>query len=159
MRRQGCVRHRNSDQHAGTLISVGSRSHDSVTGSIHIRPFSPYCTVPYNKFKYCPICPFKETNVFHFTIADSCDARLSLHSYAISINHTKFHFSKTKTLFMVNFFHLFFDVYMIIDKKLLVMNLKNLIVHTCRKCQYTHHSFLEKSQKSCGILLTCNLRA
>jgi hypothetical protein len=71
---------------------------------------------------YCPISPFKETNVFPFTIANSCDAQLSLHSYAISINHTKFHFSKSKTLFMVIFFHLFLDIYMIIDQKLLVMN-------------------------------------
>jgi hypothetical protein len=59
---------------------------------------------------------------------------------------------------MVNFFHLFFDVYVIIDQKLLVMNFFNLIGQTCRKCQYAHLSFLERSQKSCGIpLARCRL--
>jgi hypothetical protein len=62
------------------------------------------CTVVNRKYKYYPICLFKETNVFPATIANSCDAQLSLHSYAISINYTKFHLSKSTTLFMVNFF-------------------------------------------------------
>jgi hypothetical protein len=43
-------------------------------------------TVGLKKDTNCPVCPFKETNVFPFTIANSCDAQLSLHSYAISIN-------------------------------------------------------------------------
>jgi predicted nucleic-acid-binding Zn-ribbon protein len=60
---------------------------------------------------------------------------------------------------MVNFFHLFFDIYVIIDQKLLMMNFKNLIAQTCRKCQYAHHSFSEKSQKSCNIALARNLMA
>jgi hypothetical protein len=38
------------------------------------QPVGKLCTVPSHKFKYCLICPFKETNVFPFTIVNSCDA-------------------------------------------------------------------------------------
>jgi hypothetical protein len=65
------------------------------------------------------IDPHKDTypfSMFHqrnaFTIVVFCGAQSTLHSYAISIIHAKFHLPK-KTPFMVNFFICFFVLYQI----------------------------------------------
>jgi len=50
-------------------------------------------------FKQMPTCPFIITILY--------DAQSTLHSHAITINHAKFHFLETKTLFTMEFSLLF----------------------------------------------------
>jgi hypothetical protein len=54
--------------------------------------------------------------------------------------HTKFHFEKTKIIFLISNFVCFSMLYIVTDWKLLVMNFFNLIVQICEKHQDAHLS-------------------
>jgi hypothetical protein len=77
-----------------------------------------------------------------FTITILYDAQSTLYSCVISINHAKFHSHKTKTPFVMNFFIKFSLFYVKIDQEMLVMNLKKLIVQSCRKHHCTQQTLI-----------------
>jgi hypothetical protein len=98
------------------------------------------CIVPGNKDEKCPTSPFKHMPIPPFTITILCDAQSILYSCIISINCAKFHFPRTKTPFVMNFFISFSLFYVKIDQEMLVMNFINLIAHLCRKHHCTQHT-------------------
>jgi hypothetical protein len=75
-----------------------------------------------------------------FTITILCDAQSTLYFCVISIKYAKFHFSKTKTPFEVNFFFSFSLFYVKIDQEMLVISFKSLIAHLCKKDHSTQHA-------------------
>jgi hypothetical protein len=104
----------------------------------YAKPYS--CTVPSDKDENCPTSPFKQMPISPFTITILCDAQSTLYSCVISINHAKFHSTKTKTPFIMNVFISFSLFYVKIDQEMLVMNFKDLIAHLCRKHHCTQHT-------------------
>jgi hypothetical protein len=82
-----------------------------------------------------------------FTITILCDARSTLYSCVISINYAKFHSSKTKPPFVMDFFISFSLFYIKIDQEMLVMNLIFFIAHSCREHHCTHHTLTRNLKK------------